>query len=398
MKSNNRTVSVWYALLQLTYWTECAIASRYAAVYLQYRGMTNTELGIVMALCSLLSLMVSGVLANLIDKSERLTVFRGIFILLVLQLITSQLLPVIHSMVLFPVVYCLFASCYFAENSLVNQTCTVFSMSGCSIPFGICRGMGSLGYAPFSIVLGILIARHNAGIMPGLSLILLSLNLVCTIVLAHMWRDRGSAVMLSVRTEKSDSGVLKFISENRQYAVMIAGLSLLYAANTLVNHFSINIIRHVGGDEASLGYYSALTSIVELPVMFTFDRVMRRVRCDTLIRIAAVGFIIRVLSMALAGNMAQFRLTAFTEMFSYSLMIPAMVRYAMLVIPQKDSAKGQAFATSCYYAGQIIGDYFGGIMFDSLPVRMTILIGAAACAVGCVIIFSTVCKTELIKN
>ena len=88
---------MWYALLQCTYWTECAIASRYAAVYLQYKGMNNSQLGAVMAVSSLLSLLLSTRAANLIDRSKKFTVFHAVFFIVIVQLAAAAILPFVGS-------------------------------------------------------------------------------------------------------------------------------------------------------------------------------------------------------------------------------------------------------------------------------------------------------------
>ena len=62
-------------------------------------------------------------------------------------------------------------------------------------------------------------------------------------------------------------------------------------------------------------------------MMFGFDRIMKRVRCSTAVKFAAVGFVIWLLSSAMASNITEYWLTAFTQAFSYAIMIPAMVRY-----------------------------------------------------------------------
>ena len=392
--SKNKKIFVWYALLQCTYWTECAIASRYAAVYLQYKGMNNSQLGAVMAVSSLLSLLLSTRAANLIDRSKKFTVFHAVFFIVIVQLAAAAILPFVGSIAVLSVVYCLFVSFYLAENPLIIHICTVFTVSGESIRFSTARGMGSFGYAALAILIGILLRRTDAGVLPKLAFVILTLNLLCLCVLSRY----GSGISHSTirLREKSGSGssIMGFVSQNRLFCVMIVGLVLIYAANTLVNHFSINIIRNVGGDESSLGYYSALTSMLELPMMFGFDRIMKRVRCSTAVKFAAVGFVIWLLSSAMASNITEYWLTAFTQAFSYAIMIPAMVRYVTLVIPYKDAAKGQAFASSAYAAGQIFADYLGGKMYDAFTVRTTLLIGTAACILGCVIIFSAMKKAE----
>ena len=87
-----RIVNLEYALIQGLYWVSfCGIVS-YAAVYLLDRGYSNTALGQILALGYILGFLIPQLLANWIDRYERVTVYRCQWGLLALQLVLVLLL------------------------------------------------------------------------------------------------------------------------------------------------------------------------------------------------------------------------------------------------------------------------------------------------------------------
>ena len=72
-----RIVNIEYALIQGLYWIGfCGIVS-YAAVYLQASGYSNTQLGRILAAGYILGFLFPQMLANLIDRYEKITVYRS---------------------------------------------------------------------------------------------------------------------------------------------------------------------------------------------------------------------------------------------------------------------------------------------------------------------------------
>jgi len=74
-----------YNCIQFLYWiTNCTIFG-YVAIFLQYKGLSNTEIGIVTAMGSIMMLILSANISNLPNKYEALTphdVILGIYAIL----------------------------------------------------------------------------------------------------------------------------------------------------------------------------------------------------------------------------------------------------------------------------------------------------------------------------
>ena len=163
---------------------------------------------------------------------------------------------------------------------------------------------------------------------------------------------------------------------------MMLGVALLFFAHNLVNNYLINVVRNVGGDSASMGSLNAFMALFELPAMFLYDRLTRRVSCSATLRFAAVVFALKALAIALSVNMAMLYAAHLLQALSFAVLTPALVRYVNLTIDHRDSVKGQAISYGMTTLGSIFSSSLGGLMFDAFSVSTTLLIGSAASALG----------------
>ena len=159
----------------------------------------------------------------------------------------------------------------------------------------------------------------------------------------------------------------------------------------------INVVRQVGGDTSDMGLLSGFIAVMEIPMMFLYDRLLRRVRCETTVRIASSVFAVKALAIAFAGSMGALFATSVLQMFSFALLTPAMVTYVNISIDYKDSAKGQALAFGMVTLGNVLSSAIGGPLFDALSVHAVLLIGAFASAAGAVLchVFSRPARRSL---
>ena len=72
---NRRFFNLAYAAVQGIYWMGFCICVAFAAVYMQYRGYSNTALGAVVALGNIAGFLLAPAVAALVDSSRRITIF-----------------------------------------------------------------------------------------------------------------------------------------------------------------------------------------------------------------------------------------------------------------------------------------------------------------------------------
>ena len=145
------------------------------------------------------------------------------------------------------------------------------------------------------------------------------------------------------------------------------------------------MVRNVGGDTSDMGLLSGFTAFMEIPMMFLYDRLLRRVSCASTVRFASSMFVVKALAIALAPNMGALYAAEVLQMVSFAMITPAMVQYVILNIDPKDSAKGQALAFGMVTVGNVLSSVIGGHLFDALPVCSVLLLGTVTAVLGAVL-------------
>ena len=387
MDKTLRRINIQYAMVQGFYWIGYCGIFTYTAVYLQSRGYSNAQLGLVMASGCVMGFLLPQLLANWIDRVEQITVFRCLWALLLAEtglVLTLRSLPG-HSLTV-SVLYSVLLGLEVTINPMNTQMSTDLEHRFGRINYGMARGTGSVAFTPVTMMMGRLIEKHGTGLLPNVDLICIGIQaLVLLSVCLSMRRagpgENGTAVV----RKKEGSTAIRFVQENRRFFVLMLGTMLLFFAHNLVNNYMINVVRHAGGDTSDMGLLSGFTAFMEMPMMFLYDWLTRRVRCSSTVRVASVVFAIKAAAIALARSMTALFAASVLQMFSFAMLTPAMVRYVNLYIPEKDSAKGQAISFGMVTLGNVFASLLGGVLFDHFTVPQTMMTGAASALLGAVI-------------
>ena len=364
---NRRFFNLAYAAVQGIYWMGFCICVAFAAVYMQYRGYSNTALGAVVAL---------------VDSSRRITIFHCLWATAAVQLMLfAVLMTVPGRSFATAAAYCLYIACCNLSGPLVNQLSLDLEERCCHINFGAARSVGSFAFAVTALVLGRIVESRSAAILP-------TAGVACTLALsaaaALIYARMGGAAkpVQPQQREEHAAGLYEFIRGNGRFCIVMLGMSLIFFSHNIVTGFMINVVRAVGGGTAVMGGINAFMALTELPCMILYDRIEKRFGCAATVRFAAVMFVAKSLCIALAGNIPALYAANAIQAVSYAIMIPAGVRYAERYTPHKDSAKAQSIAFGMSTLGSVFSGSIGGVLYDALPVHSVLLVGTAAAAVG----------------
>ena len=369
-----------YALLQGFYWMGLGTAIGYCAVYLQGRGYSNLQLGLVMALGYILSLLLSPALASLVDSAKRVGVFSVSWALLLAQALALLLLILLPGQsIAVSALYMLYICACICGNPMLTQLSIELSRRGRPVNYAAARGFGSIFYAVGVLLLGLLAKRVGSFVLPyaGLAVLLFQAAALSALRLSGV-----RSALPAAGSGKAAVSLGRFIRENRRFCLLLLGTALIYFTHNLTNNFLINVVRHVGGDTGSMGALSCFMAVLEFPVMLLYNRLTHRFRCGSVLRLSIVFFALKALAIALAGSMTGLYAAHLLQIFSFALFTPTMVRYVNLHISGADSAKGQSLAYSMSTLGSVFASFLGGLLFDSISIPAVLFIGAAVSVLG----------------
>lgn len=389
MTKKQLSYNIQYALMQGLYWLGFCACVAFAAVYMQHRGYTNSEIGLTIALGNIIGVALSAWLGSLADRKGRTGLFAALMALVAGQLIIQGTFTFIKDSSGFVAVgYCLYLAFVNAGGGLVNQLSFELQAECGRVNFGTARALGSLFYSLGATVIGALLEAYTPAALP----LAAGTGMLCQLVLLFalsMELGRGAVSADAHANPGKDGGeassLIDFFRNNRRYTLMMFGMGILFISQNLVITFFINVVRAAGGDMADMGRITGFMAIMELPTMLLFDRISRRISAPACMRIASVGLVLKALAFALATSVSGLYAACLLQAVSFGLITPASVRYSDLYIPPKDAAKGQTVAFAMTTLGSVFAGSVGGILFDNLPVRTALLVGTAVAVAGAVV-------------
>ena len=149
----NRSLNLKYAGSQIFYFAAFASMMGYASVFLLDKGCTNSQIGIALALSSIIAVLLQPMLASFADNHKNIEMRNIIAPIVLLVIALSAILYLIPGSALF--VLFLVVTIFSIMSSimpLMNSLAFVFEQHGIEINYGLARGLGSVAYAIASLV------------------------------------------------------------------------------------------------------------------------------------------------------------------------------------------------------------------------------------------------------
>lgn len=397
MKKTEKILNADYTLLQIAYWAMNSVIFCFTAVFLQFKGYSNYEIGIVFALGNIVGFVLQPTVAGYVDRSRkrallrciRVTAVLSIALMLAVFMMPENCIPLTGSYVLLV-----------AGTTLLTPLCTslCFYMEswGYNINFSRARAVGSLSYSVCTMTLGWLVQRVSENAIPLWYIACSAMLGVMSIIFSVKEKPHRNEAAPAEHDEPHEkaSSLIEFAKENKLFMVFLVGTAVMYFTHALIGNFMIEFIRNLGGDSADLGNVLAFMTIVEVPVMLLFSRLTQRFRCSTLLRVSVIMFTVKELMIYLAQSVAALYAAEALQAFSFALFIPASVRYVDEVIVKRNAVKGQAFVTAMLTLGSIFASYIGGLLLDTSTPEFTLLVGVIVSAVGTLILLLSIQTTD----
>ncbi len=369
-----------YSLVQGSYFIAfCAVVSC-ATVFLLDRDFTSAEVGTLLALANLASLLTQSLLADFIDRNPRVQLKNAAAVLSLVSFFALVALLKVQQHEVIGGLFFLTALIQITLQPFVNTLGVGYQYQDYEINFGAARSLGSLVFSLTSFLVGILAEQ-----IKGMSVIWVSLvgTLLFSII---VWSFR-KCERVSLQKEQVSSSMNQFIRNNQRFMVLLLGMTLACSAHMLVVTFLLPVLQHLGGGSQELGIALFLSGILEIPSMFLFRRINRHFSSAFLLKVSGIAYMLKSLMILGAGSIWNVYAAQVLQMFSYALFIPASVRYTESIIAKKDQAKGQACIGIALSASGVIGCFIGGIVLDLFGITVMLGCGVGFAALGAILIF-----------
>lgn len=384
MKLRTR-LNVTYAAVQAIFWVVCCPIVGFGSAYLLERGFSSVDIGVMLGVANVLSMVVQPLLSARSDADVRFSPLHIVIALTASMLASSAIqAALMPTGPLMAVLWTFSATCAISANVFV--TAVKFQIDEqSSIDFGTCRAAGSLAWGSLSAGLGFAIERFGMRLVPTVvcvaSVAFLALLLACERRGGRA--DSEGVVRLEAAGEASTWG--EFIRANPWLMVMLAGISLVYLHHALSNYFSAVVVENVGGDNSDMGLIIALSAVLEMPAMVLSSRLERRLGTRPVLAFSLVMFTAKAIALWRAATVAQLTGAFSIQLLCYGFFTASSVSFADGVVRPCDLVKAQACFTLVTTLSAIFSSFVGGVLFDLLGGTPTLLCMAVAAVVGVVV-------------
>ena len=397
-----KLLNIKYGCIHGTYWMYYGVAGSFASAFLLARGYSNAEIGIILAVGNILAVFLQPLIADLADRSKKLSLIGVTQLSAVLLMVLTGLLFVMKqkSAALW-VVYMFIMAWMTTLQPLFNSLAFKLEETGVHINFGACRSVGSLAYAVLCAFLGTLVEAKGVGVLP------LSGEIVLLMLLASLWVTKTQFDrMVGEKTGKQAVPVLGecgqvpaadaeeaeeinlalFVKRNKLFVVLNLAVIGVFFSNSILNNFMLQVVEGVGGTSEDMGRIFSVMAFLEIPALFFFDKIKERFSCQLILKFAAICFTLKVLLIYLAESVTMIYVAHLLQTLSFGLFLPAMVSFIGEVMAKGEAVKGQALYTVMTTASSMLASVLGGIMLDVSGPGFMLLVSTIVTGLGALVL------------
>ena len=340
--------------------------SSYQTVYLQEVGFSASQLGLLNALTSGVSIAS---LAFWGMVSDRIRSLRKVLItVLVGGAVLFALIPAIPTglpssplllLTLIPVVYFFRGSMSpYAENLLVRNA------NELRLNYGLLRSVGSFLFTAGGLAITALLPLVGVPSTFWLS----GVMMIPVVILTLLAREPNAQPAQSVPKEKLD---LSQLFRNKSYvAFLVFGFLFYIAANCEASFFPY-FIQGVGVPTDRYVVVLSYRAFLEIPFLLLMVKLRRRFSLGRLVVAAAVLMAVECVFLGLfANSLMSILLCATFFGLGNGLFIGSSLNYLYELAPSHLKASAQAFFSAVSSVAGILGNLLGGLVFDAMGAKL----------------------------
>lgn len=379
-----KSLQMKYNILHILFWISYLSIYGYIAIFLQYKGLTNAEIGVVSGAGALLSMFVSPFISSLISKIKGLTIKKMMLILyfIMLVLFVSLVffdLPIWLIMMMYVALLCLAVS----NVPFLSMICMDYLKAGKYVNFGLSRGMGSVAYAVGAVVVSQMISWINPTVIVYVYIIF---SLLLLYVLFSMPDTPVSQV-----PEAKKVSVFTIIKNYRTFFLMLLSFAFVYSASNTISTYLINIIENLGGNTSIYGIAIFFMAASEMPFMAITHNLLKKYKAETLLLAAIFFYLVRNFTICFAPNIVIVLIGMMFQGISFGIFTATIAYYVNDYLKVEDQMMGQTMiAMMSSGLGAAIGNIVGGFLQDYFGIESMFVFIGVMTVIGFVIMVLTV--------
>ncbi|MBR5180392.1 MAG: MFS transporter [Lachnospiraceae bacterium] len=388
-----KRINLQYRVIQGLYWMLYCVCFGYMTLYLSGKGYSASGIGIIAAVFGVVSTLMQPVIGHITDKALHGWKI-SMLVSLAICLVLSAGLLMVDKFYVQGALFGLLIALVGAMMPLINTICFSCTEDGMGVDFGSARGVGSLGYAAISILLGHLLKEHSENIIPLVAGALIPILALLIMIIPFV---PGKRNLRNGVVDERKNTFINFFHQTHGFLLIWLGGVLMMAFHCMTNTYMLQIVQKAGGGSDSLGVTLGIAAIMELPVMFAFGKISERFSLKSLFIVTGVAFITKALLYFAAENVYVIWTAQIFQMLSFALYANLTVIYAAKYVKKEFQTLGQSLMSATISIGTVAGSLLGGFLLEKIGIRGMLIVGITLSAAGLVTIilrFVTGCELQ----
>ena len=374
-----KKANLLYISLQIALWGIYGVLYSYANRYLLSAGLSSTFAGILLAVSTAVAFVLQPVLTSVIDKKK--IQLKGVLLILsALMLFCSALLPFISDIYLTAFIYALAYVGVVVYPAFINAMGMVAIKSGYNVNFGVARGTGAFAFGITAFATNKLIEAFTESVVPVFATVFCIIGIAATILF-----PKGAEAI--TKKEKA-SKITDFFKRNKKFTALLFAIAVIMVGHNILGNcmYQIAVFK---GDSNAQGTVLMVSTLIEIPTIVFFTKLLKFATGSTYMRISGVFFVLRILLTLIVPGIWGLYIAQLCQIAGYGLYTVCSVYYAGEVVRDKDTVKGQAYISAANTIGCLIAHFAGGAMIDAVGVGNMLIITTAISLLGMIMLFFT---------
>jgi len=388
--SLTKKVNLQFAAIQGSFWISFLPLGGFAVVLLQSKNFTDSEIGIILAMQSIASIIAQPLISTFAGKHPRIPLKNIVAAMLLFgAAISSVFFFLPHLFLPAVLIFMVIGMTEYSAPAFINAIAMQLTNAGVKINYGVSRGIGSLSFALAGVLLGKLVDISGTDMIIPFSVILV---LITCVLIWRMYAPpykEQPAVDIASPAQIPQTNIWTFLRRNKVYTGFCIASSFIFACHACVSNFLPNITDSLGGSITDQGIIRGISAAFELPIMIIYSILARRISSHKLLTISAFSFFLKSLATMFVPSISLLFLVQAFQMPAFGLYTPAAVHFSDHSVTDADRVRAQAISMVAGIGiGNVFGNLGGGFILDKWGLPSMLFVATILGFIGFIIMFA----------
>ena len=358
--------------MEFLFWVAAALGA-YLSVFLQKKGYGPDQVGIVLAVSSVVSILASPFWGMAADKirSVRKILFLCLLIGAVLWAIVPVSAIIAPDTIMLMFIIILLGTFFRSPINSLMDSLVIRKADAEKIEFSHVRLWGSFSFAIMCFALCVILP------VTGVELSFYLYGVAFTPLLIIIWRTKETESTGQSGRRTSGGMGYRRLFKNYHFLTYLVFL-MLYAipVNTFTSFLPF-LINEAGDDAAQMGLVIGYNAILEIPMLFLIRPLKRKIPpLPFVIGMAALLYCLGAFLFSRADSLVQIMFIQTLHGLGSGLFIGSGVSYVYSLVPRDLSTTAYAVCGSISATSAIIGNSMGGFLIAAFGIHSYYLISS----------------------